>query len=174
MSLTYTRQAKPSDVDAIYRIIQQAVAYLGSQNSPQWQGSAEPNRKEFEDDINKGIVYVLIYNHQVAGVGKLVPGPEQAYEDIDGSWLGNESQYMSLHRIAIDADVRGQGLAHQLIHDLVMLSLDHGYRDIRIDTHEINKGMQKTVKKADFDYRGHVQMPVPNGDRLAFQLLLTD
>ena len=174
MPLTYTRQARSSDIDDIYRIIQQAVAYLGSQNSPQWQGSAEPRREEFEEDIQQGTMYVLIHDHKVAGVGKLVPGPEKAYEEIDGSWLGNEAQYMTLHRIAIDAEVRGQGLAHQLIHDLVLLSLDHGYRDIRIDTHEMNKGMQKTVKKADFDYRGHVQMPVPNGDRLAFQLLLTD
>ncbi|MFL2018744.1 GNAT family N-acetyltransferase [Weissella hellenica] len=174
MPLTYTRLAKPGDVDAIFDIIQQAVAYLGSQNSPQWQGTAEPKRDEFINDIQEGTVYVLIHNHAIAGVGKLVPGPEQAYEYIDGSWLGNEQQYMTLHRIAIDGNVRGQGLAHQLIHNLVLLSLDHGYRDIRIDTHEINQGMQKTVKKAGFEYRGHVLMPVPNGDRLAFQLLLTD
>lgn len=63
--MAYTRKARLTDLDAILKITDQAVTFLASQNSPQWQGGDGPTRAEFETAINDGIAYVLIYDQQV-------------------------------------------------------------------------------------------------------------
>ncbi|MFD2388203.1 hypothetical protein [Enterococcus rivorum] len=47
------------------------------------------------------------------------------------------------------------------------------YFDIRIDTHPKNKAMQHLITKTGFEYRGNIQLPVSNGERFAYQLLLS-
>jgi len=171
--LTYTRKATQADLDAIIAITDQAIAYLASQNLPQWQGSEGPNRAEFLKAIEANIAYVLIYDGQVAGVAKLVPGPEQPYEALDGSWQNNSQDYVVIHRVAIDGTIRGKGLSKQLLRDLVTLAADQGFDDIRIDTHPSNAVMQHVITTVGFDYQGMIQMPVTrDGERKAYQLLL--
>lgn len=170
--MAYTRKARLTDLDAILKITDQAVTFLASQNSPQWQGGDGPTRTEFETAINDGIAYVLIYDQQVAGVAKLIPGPEAAYEAIYGRWLGDASAYMTIHRVAVDGEIRGQGLAQQLLHDLIVLARERDFTDIRIDTHELNAIMQHVVAKLGFTYQGMVMMPVAHGERKAYQLIL--
>ena len=171
--MTYTRRATDADLDAIIAITDQAIAFLASQNSPQWQGGDGPTRSEFATAIANKIAYVLIHDGKVAGVAKLIPGPEKAYEEIDGAWQNDSQHYMTIHRVAIDGRIQGQGLAKQLLRDLIMLSIDHGFNDIRIDTHEMNTIMQHVVTTIGFTYQGMVEMPVANGERKAYQLVLS-
>lgn len=169
---TYTRRARLSDLDAISTIIDHAIAFLAEQDSPQWQHGDGPSRAEFETAINEGIAYVQVYEGKVSGIAKLIPGPEGPYEEIDGSWLGDASQYMTIHRVGMDGTIRGKGLAQQFLQDLLVISLEHGFNDIRMDTYPKNVIMQKVMTNLGFDYRGMVEMPVLHGERMAYQLIL--
>ncbi|CAM3681839.1 GNAT family N-acetyltransferase [Weissella cibaria] len=170
--MTYTRKARLSDLDAILKITDQAVAFLASQDSPQWQGNDGPTRAEFETAINAGVAYVLIYDKQVAGVAKLISGPEAAYDNIDGQWNGDATTYMTIHRVTVDGEIRGQGLAQQLLHDLIVIARERNFTDIRIDTQAVNAIMQHVITKLGFTYQGMIMLPIANGERKAYQLIL--
>lgn len=169
---TYTRRARLSDLDAISTIIDHAIAFLAEQDSPQWQHGDGPSREEFETAITEGIAYVQVYEGKVSGIAKLIPGPEGPYEEIEGSWAGDATQYMTIHRVGMDGTIRGKGLAQQFLQDLLVISLEQGFNDIRMDTYPKNVIMQKVMTNLGFDYRGMVEMPVPHGERMAYQLIL--
>ena len=168
--LMYTRPAQPEDFPAIWAAFQDGVAYLGEQGASQWQGEGAPDRALFEKDIANGWGIVLIYDGQVAGYGSLVPGPEEEYEILQGEWVGEEPEYVAIHRVTINSHIRGKGVGKTLTRDLVNLASARGYRDIRIDTFPENIIMQNVITKTDFTYRGMV--PFEFGDRLGYQLLV--
>ena len=66
--------------------------------------------------------------------------PEAAYEAIyEGNWQAGESEYLVFHRIAVAADVQGQGVAQTFLEGLIE---GFDYLDFRSDTHVANKVMQ--------------------------------
>ena len=92
--------------------------------------------------------------------------PEAAYEAIyEGNWQAGESEYLVFHRIAVAADVQGQGVAQTFLEGLIE---GFDYLDFRSDTHAENKAMQHIFWKTRFKQIGKV--PV-DGERLAYQKL---
>jgi RimJ/RimL family protein N-acetyltransferase len=67
--------------------------------------------------------------------------------------------------------MRGKGQAKAFMDELVAEALREGFHDIRVDTHEGNKIMQRVILNAGFTYRGKVRFDIPDGERLAYQLL---
>lgn len=171
--LIYTRKATMEDLEAVISILNDGIAYLKAQGSPQWQNGHGPTLEIVKHDIEQGYPHVLIYSGRVVGYGALVPGPEQAYEEItEGNWLGGSNRYMTIHRIAVDMNIRGQGLSKILFHDLIVLSRQMDYKDLRVDTYPKNQIMQKVILNAGFEYRGMIHFEFEHGERKAYQLLL--
>ena len=74
----------------------------------------------------------------------MTKGPEAAYEAIyEGKWQTGESEYLVFHRIAVAADVQGQGVAQTFLEGLIE---GFDYLDFRSDTHAENKVMQYISK----------------------------
>lgn len=134
--MLYTRKATQADLAGIMNVIEAGINYLKLQGSPQWQDGQGPTEALIKSDIDQGFGCVLVLDNQVVGYGALVPGPEDVYEAIqDGSWQSDGSaNYVAIHRIAVDTSIRGQGLAHQMFHDLIIISRERGYTDLRVDT----------------------------------------
>ncbi|WP_163581762.1 GNAT family N-acetyltransferase [Gracilibacillus saliphilus] len=169
----YTRKATLHDAEAIMSILNDGIAYLKEQKVPQWQNGEGPTLELIKQDIEKGYAHVLIYDNKVAGYGALVPGPEAPYENItEGSWEEQEDSYIVIHRIAVDLQVRGKGLSKILLHDLIVLSRQMEFKDVRVDTYPKNEIMQKVIVNAGFNYRGMIYFPIEHGERKAYQLLL--
>ena len=57
---------------------------------------------------------------------------------------GGESEYLVFHRIAVAADVQGQGVAQTFLEGLIE---GFDYLDFRSDTHAENKVMQHIFEK---------------------------
>lgn len=171
--LIYTRKATMEDSAAIMRVLNDGIAYLKAQGSPQWQDGHGPTLEIVKHDIEQDYAHVLIYSGKVVGYGALVPGPEQAYEDItEGNWEGRSDKYVAIHRIAVDMNIRGQGLSKILFHDLIVLARHMDYTDLRVDTYPKNEIMQKVILNAGFEYRGMIHFEFEHGERKAYQLLL--
>ncbi|SES25719.1 L-amino acid N-acyltransferase YncA [Gracilibacillus ureilyticus] len=169
----YTRKARSTDMDAIMKILEEGIAYLRDQGLPQWQNGQGPNGETVQADIINGYAYVLVDDQNVVGYGVLVPGPDHAYENINqGSWQYSSKNYVAIHRIAVDRNVRGKGLAKILIHDLIVLARNLEYLDIRIDTYPENVIMEKVIFSAGFCYRGMIHFGFADGERKAYQLVL--
>lgn len=173
ITTTYLRRAVPVDLPAIIAIITDAKAYLKAQGIDQWQ-DGYPAAADLTQDIDDGITYVLSVDDQVVGTAALHQGIDVDYLSIeDGRWVnGTEARYAAIHRIAVSSQFRGQHLSRKLMSGLLTIASSLGYRDIRIDTHPDNLGMQHVITSNGFTHRGTVYMHASHAKRLAYQLLI--
>ncbi|WP_149731189.1 N-acetyltransferase [Methanobrevibacter millerae] len=146
------------DIMCIYRIAQDFM--IGTGNPDQW-GRFYPKRELIEDDINNGVCHVICKNDSIHGVFALFKGREPTYSHIEnGKWL-NDDEYITVHRIA--GDGKKKGIFACTINYCKSIS-----DNIRIDTHENNRIMQKLIEKNGFQRCGTIF--VANGSpRVAYQ-----
>lgn len=101
------------------------------------------------EDISKGICYLICEGDVPHGVFALLDGDEPTYEYIEnGQWL-NDDMYVTIHRIASDGKVGG------IFNCAVRYCKSH-FDNIRIDTHKSNLIMQKLIEKNGFQRCGTI------------------
>ena len=176
MSATYLRQATNADLPEIKKIIEEAKAYLKKQGIDHWQ-DGYPATEDLETDVNFGITYVLIVDGKIAGTAALHQGLDVNYLNIhDGEWInGVHGRYTAIHRIAMSSNFRGQHLSDKMVSGLITISGVLGYKDIRIDTHPENLGMQHVITTNGFTKRGTIYMSESDSEaspRYAYQLII--
>jgi hypothetical protein len=103
------RKAIESDVERIWKIIQQAQAQMRKLNSEQWQ-NGYPAPDNIANDIKNGYGYVLCNEDSVIAYGAIIFDGEPAYVAIDGKWLSEES-YVVVHRLAVADEAKQRGIA---------------------------------------------------------------
>ena len=159
------RLAFPNEVDAVMKVIEDARKTLAKAGSDQWQ-NGYPNADIIIHDIISGQAYVALDEGELLAYAAVTKSPEVAYEAIyEGAWQDGELEYLVFHRIAVAADVQGQGVAQTFLEGLIE---GFDYLDFRSDTHAENKPMQHIFEKLGFKKVGKV--PV-DGERLAYQKL---
>ena len=164
------RKSKKSDLEQIMTIIKQAQAYFKEQGIDQWQ-NGYPNNETIESDINNKVSYVLIKDENIVATAAISFDKEETYDSIyDGEWLSNES-YAVIHRIAVDNNLKGVGLASEIIKQVEELCIINNVHSIKIDTHEDNISMQNLLKKNDFIYCGKITLK-DGAMRIAFEKIL--
>ncbi|KEY62889.1 GNAT family N-acetyltransferase [Lactococcus cremoris] len=165
--MIYMRKAGPKDLLAIMKIIEEARAFLAASESDQWQ-NAYPAVLDIEEDFAKEQAYVLLVDDKIAGYCAIITGEEPAYSQItDGTWSNQNLDYVTIHRIALSNEFRGQSLTRYLFSNIFTLMLSKGYSDFRLDTHPVNKLMQHVFEREGFVKRGLVQF---EGERFAYQI----
>lgn len=169
--MIYLRQAKIKDLPAIMKLIQEARLFLGATGSDQWQGEY-PAQENIIDDMNKNQAFVLVNDGKIAGYSAVITGEEPAYTKITGgNWSNSSLDYVTVHRIALSDEFRGQGLTRYLFSNIFTLMHAKGYNDFRVDTHEMNQIMQRVFEREGFIFRGFVEI---EGKRLAYQMELNE
>ena len=166
------RPARPDDLEQILAVTESGRQYLQTQGLPQWQDGYAPAGPDIARDIQAGYGYVLTLNGTVCGYACLIPGPDGSPEPSEGAWDLRYDQYAAIHRVAIGASGRGRGLGGKLLQEMLAVGRAKGVQDLRIDTHRGNVIMQKVILGAGFHYIGILDLPIPNGERLAYQILL--
>lgn len=178
--MTIFRHSTPDDIAQITEIAGYASAFLKAQGIDQWQ-KGYPDRQIFLSDTDTGLGYVLEEDGQIAAVCAITFTDDPSYREIfDGQWLTEQEgkktpPYAAIHRMAVNASLRGKGYAGQLFENAASLALEKGMKSIRIDTHEGNLPMQSALKKAGFIRCGRIYLQggAEDGDpRIAFERLL--
>lgn len=147
------RKAIESDVNTIMNIIKQAQAYFKEQGINQWQNNY-PNSETIENDIINKNSYVLLNDNIIIGTVVLSFDGEKSYEFIyDGNWKSN-FEYAVIHRIAVDTNYKGLGLASTIINNVKEICVNKGVCSIKVDTQKDNISMQKLLEKNGFEYCG--------------------
>ena len=101
------------DIPNIMTIIDDAKAYLASQNIDQWQ-NGYPNAEQIENDIKKGESYVVVNDeNKIMATSMFTLRKEPTYKEVfDGKWIISEDEiYGVIHRMAIKKEFRQFGLA---------------------------------------------------------------
>jgi len=164
------RKSSKSDVENIMKIIHQAQDYFKKNGIDQWQNNY-PSEDTILHDINNKISYVLIKDDKIVGTAAISFDKESTYDIIyDGNWISND-KYAVIHRIAIDNEHKGLGLASIILKNVEDMCINKNIKSIKIDTHEQNLSMQKLLKKSGFKYCGVIYLE-DRSKRLAFEQVL--
>ena len=148
------RQTKLEDISRVMEIINQAKCYFKENGIDQWQ-DGYPNEETIKRDIEKNEAYVLVDEDQIIGTCMVTINGETSYNHIDGKWLLN-SPYICVHRIAVDNNCKGKGLASTILDQVVAMYPD--YHSVRMDTHNDNLSMQKFLTKYGFKHCGTITL----------------
>ena len=162
------RTAAPEDLGKIMELIDQAKAFLKRNGVDQWQ-NGYPDQTCIEEDIRKGKGYLCILDHDIAGYVCIDFEGEPAYDTLDGKWLSIQP-YVAVHRLALDASVRGRGLASQVFEETERLARSREIHSFKVDTDNDNQIMKHLLEKNGFQFCGTICFD--NSENIAFEKLI--
>lgn len=161
------RHTVKEDIEDILLIIKQAQAALKEAGIDQWQNNY-PNYETISRDVDNKESYVLLEENNIVATTALSFQGEKTYQNIyDGRWI-SEGDYAVIHRIAVNHNCKGSGLASKMIHYVEKICLDKGVTSIKVDTHEKNLSMQRLLEKNKFQYCGIIYLE-DGSKRVAFE-----
>ncbi len=154
---TTIRHSTPDDIGLILQMYDHSRGVMRADgNTAQWEGY--PLREDIEEDIERGVSYII----EGIGTFALVPGIEPTYSYIDhGRWIDTVSPYSTLHRLAALPDTNGVA---DIAFTFAKKQADH----LRVDTHHTNRPMRHILEKQGFVYCGIIYMP-DGGPRDAYE-----
>lgn len=163
-------KAKESDINEIMDIIKIAQEHFKSEGIDQWQNNY-PNHEVIKKDIDNNNSYILKENEKTLGTTAVIFDGDENYNTIyDGEWL-SLGEYTVIHRMAIDFNQRGTGLASIFLKEIEKLSKDRGIYSMKVDTHRENIPMQKLLLKNEYKECGIIYLE-DKAERIAFEKLL--
>ena len=139
----YVRKTERSYVDTVMQIYERARRYMIETGNPTQWCEGYPPRAMIEDDVEKGISFVCVSEDGIEGVFVYFEGEDPTYVKIENGEWQNELPYGVMHRMASAGRRKGIGT----------FCLDWCFsrcRNLRVDTHEDNKTMQRVFEKNGF------------------------
>ena len=146
------RRAIKTDVPGIMLLIAGVVPAMNALGNFQWD-STYPNATVFENDIEKGQLWVAEVEGKVAGVSAITTDQEQEYAEV--GWDINETAIVT-HRLAVGLEYRGMGVAAALLTEAEHEALRRGIKILRIDTNTANQATQKLFPKLGYAFAGEI------------------
>lgn len=164
------RPANLADVPDIILLIEQGKEYFRKLKIEQWQFQY-PNSESIEKDIFDKTGYLLEETKIIAYVSASFL-PEEHYHAIRGKWLsGEHDNFCTLHRLAIDNNKKGSGVAATLLSQIEHICNEKDVKNIRVDTHNDNNSMRRFLEKNGFTLCGIIINTIGE-ERLAYEKIL--
>lgn len=165
ISLMQIRPSSITDLPKLMAIYEKAREFMRqSGNATQWT-DGYPSEEFITEEIKAGHSFVMEQNDTIVATFCFIIGPDPTYSYIEGgAWL-NDEPYGVVHRLASDGTTKGVG-------DACIQWCEKRVPNLRIDTHQENKTMQKLLIRNGFTECGIIY--VRNGTpRIAYQKALS-
>ncbi|AYA38935.1 GNAT family N-acetyltransferase [Hymenobacter oligotrophus] len=157
----YLRRATTADLPAILRIVRRVVPLMQAAGNFQWEADY-PNEAVFRVDIEREQLWVAELEGQVAGVAALTTDQDPEYAQAD--WDAAEPAVVT-HRLAVDPEVQGRGVAAALLQQAEQLAAEWGLRSLRVNTNSENKATQQLFPKLGYRFAGEITLAFRPGLR---------
>ena len=157
------RPAVKNDLPSIMPLFEVARQFMASTgNANQWI-AGYPQEELMAEEIAKEHCFVIVHQDEIVATFCLIIGKDPTYDIIEeGAWL-NDLPYGTVHRLASCGKMKGMG---KVCFDWCFEQIPN----IRVDTHQDNKVMQRVLETYGFQYCGIIY--THNGtERLAYQLM---
>lgn len=159
------RKSTAADLPRMMEIYAYAREFMAKTGNPhQWGDAGNPKQEMLEDDIEKGVSYVVESEGRTVGVFAFIIGTDPTYGYIEnGQWL-NDEPYGTIHRVAGDGSVKG----------ILQKCVEFGGTlagNLRIDTHHDNVVMQNAIRKCGFEECGVIYV-ADGSPRIAYQKIV--
>lgn len=157
------RRAALFDVPAVMYIIRAAVPLMQAAGNTQWDDQY-PNTEIFLRDITRKELWVADFDGVLGGVAAITT--EQTPEYANVGWDRNEPALV-VHRLAVDPEFRGHGIATALMEEAEALAEEQGIHVLRVDTNALNEAARKMFVKLGYTYAGETTIDYRPGLRVA-------
>jgi PAS domain S-box-containing protein len=127
----------------------------------QWDDSY-PNAAVFQDDIEKGQLWVAEDAGLIVGVAAITTDQEPEYAEV--GWDPSELAVV-VHRLAVDPVAQGQGIAKALMRQAEVVARARGIPVLRVDTHTQNAATQRLFPKLGYSLAGEIGLGFRPGMR---------
>ena len=155
------RPAQKNDVPALLALVARVVPLMRAGGNLQWD-DAYPNRQVFEHDIELGQLWVAEMDGAVAAVAAIAHDQEPEYAQAD--WDISEPAIV-VHRLAVDPEHRGAGLATALMLQAEVVARANGIGVVRVDTNTENPATQRLLPKLGYTPAGEIELKFRPGLR---------
>ena len=159
------RSTTYADIDALLAIFAHARRQMVADGNPMQWGDGYPECEQIEEDIQRGVSYVIEYEGHICGTFVFILGDDPTYDVIDdGAWLNDTLPYGTIHRIASDGTTQ----------DIFRTALEWCTAlcsNIRIDTHADNSRMIHLIEKEGFIRCGIIYTR-NHSPRIAYQRII--
>ena len=127
------------DIPAILQLIRKVVPLMRAAGNLQWDDEY-PNAEVFTRDVALGFLWVVEAPEGIAGVTAITTDQEPEYAQV--GWDITEAAIVT-HRLAVDPNLRGQGIAAMLLAQADAVAVQRGIPILRIDTNTNNQATQR-------------------------------
>ncbi|WP_019155579.1 GNAT family N-acetyltransferase [Robertmurraya massiliosenegalensis] len=146
------RQGKIEDIDALMMIVKDTVTIMAEEQNDQWNDTY-PNVEIFTEDVDNVALYVMEKSNNLIGSITVDQNEPLEYKGIP--WE-NEGPAYTFHRLVVDPNERGSGIASQLIQHAEKIAIKNGVPYLRIDTYSLNRKAQRLFMKLGYKKAGEM------------------
>lgn len=155
------RQATQKDLFALLALVARVVPLMRAAGNMQWD-EGYPNAEVFTRDIEREQLWLAEIDGKIAGVVAITNDPEPDYVQAD--W-DNEEPALVVHRLAVDPEFRGVGVARALMEQAEVLARTQGISAIRVDTNIENEATQRLFLNLGYRFAGEISLSIRPGQR---------
>jgi ribosomal protein S18 acetylase RimI-like enzyme len=150
------RKARIKDIGSILEITKACAEFMITNGIFQWN-ETYPNKTAFENDVNRGELYVIENAKNIIGSITISTFMDSEYKPI--SWLTPNNNNIYIHRLAINPSLQGLGHAQRLMDFAEEFAIRNNYSSIRLDTFSKNKRNQKFYELRGYKKLGEIFFP---------------
>lgn len=155
------RLAQPTDISQIIDLVAKVIPAMHKAGNYQWARDY-PNEAVFVDDIDKAQLWVADLNGKIAGVSAITTDQDPEY--VQAGWDIEETAIV-MHRLAVDPDCHGLGIASKLMAQAEIVAKKNGIPILRVDTSSENKATQALFPKLGYQFSGEITLARRPGQR---------
>ena len=149
------RKCSISDVARTAGFYDRVVLWLDAHvNYPRWEYQVYPGEQSVRKMAEAGAQYVCERGDAILGAFSLDADPQGTFRK--GQWSRElaHGSYMVLHALAVDPEMRGRGLASEIIRFCADRARSEGCKALRVDVVPTNAPARRLFEKNGFTYAG--------------------
>ncbi|MEC0201549.1 GNAT family N-acetyltransferase [Paenibacillus lautus] len=150
------RTGRIEDLQEIMALIARCVSVMQAGGSDQWDDQY-PNREIIGEDLQRGTLFAAEGEGRILGIIVLDESQAAQYQTIN--WKQEDGPHLMMHRLAVDPEAQGQGVARKLIAFSEEYAMREGYTSLRLDTYAKNTAALRLYQGLGYDLRGEVKFP---------------
>ncbi len=148
------RRATLFDIPAVMTLVRVVVPLMRAEGNLQWD-DAYPNPDVFTRDVTLKQLWVADFDGIIGGIAAITEDQSEEYADV--GWDLNERSLV-IHRLAVDPEFRGYGIATALLEEAEALAEEAGISVLRVDTNTKNAATQKLFPKLGYSFSGEIDL----------------
>lgn len=148
------RLATLDDIPGIMNLVAEVVPLMRASGNFQWDDTY-PNPQVFAADIALGQLWIAEIDGQIAGITAITT---EQYEEYAMAGMDITETAIVTHRLAVNANFRGQGIAEALLKQAEVVAKERGIAILRVDTNSNNKATRQLFPKVGYEFMGEISL----------------